>query len=142
MKSRPYSEFILLYKYLDHLRNSNGKLSNSWMSYLDIVEILLNLLRASREGHSELHLSAIRKMIPWCFAHDNLNYARYLLAYVCEMSHLDKEHPEAFKYLRPGGFSGQIGEGNPFGKVNNDQACEQTVNRDKHRRRAAPKDSA
>ena len=77
-------------------------------------------------------------MIPWCFAHDNLNYARYLL----EMSHLDKEHPEAFKYLRSGGFSGQIGEGNPFGKVTVDQACEQTVNRDTHRRRAAPKDLA
>ena len=38
-----YSEFILLYdKYLDYLRNSNGKLSSFWMSYLDIVEILLN----------------------------------------------------------------------------------------------------
>ena len=102
------------------------------MSYLDIVEILLNLLRASREADWELHLSAIRKMIPWCFAHDNLNYARYLLAYVCEMSHLEEEHPEAFKYLRSGGFSVQIGEGNPFGKVPVDKACEQTVNRDTH----------
>lgn len=51
MKSQLYSEFILLYdKYLDHLRNSNGKLSSFCMSYFDIVEILLNLLRASREG--------------------------------------------------------------------------------------------
>ena len=130
-KSQPYSEFVLPYdKYLDHLHNSNGKLSNFWMSYLDIVEILLNLLRASREGHSELHLSAIRKMIPWCFAHNNLNYAHYLSAYVSEMSHLEEEHPEAFKYLRSGGFSVQIGEGNPFGKVPVDQACEETVNRD------------
>ena len=65
MKSQPYSEFIVLYdKYLDYLRNSNGKLSSFWMSYLDIVEILLNLLRASREGDWELHLTAIRKMIP------------------------------------------------------------------------------
>ena len=48
MKSQPYSEFIVLYdKYLDYLRNSNGKLSSFWMSYLDIVEIRLNLLRAS-----------------------------------------------------------------------------------------------
>ena len=100
------------------------------MSYLDIVEILLNLLRASREGDWELHLSAIKEMIPWCFAHDNLNYARYLSAYVSEMSHLEEEQPEAFKYLKSGGFSVQIGEDNPFGKVPVDQACEETVNKD------------
>ena len=132
MKSQPYSEFIVLYdKYLDYcVRNSNGKLSTFWMSYLDIVEILLNLLRASREGDWELHLSAIKEMIPWCFAHDNLNHVRYLSAYVSEMSHLEEEQPEAFKYLKSGGFSVQIGEDNPFGKVPVDQACEETVNKD------------
>ena len=110
MKSQPSSEFIVLYyKYLDDLRNSNGKLYSFWMSYLDIVQILLNLLRASREGDWELHLSAVRKMIPWCFAYDNLNYARYLSAYVSEMSHLEEEHPQAFKYLKSGGCSVQIG---------------------------------
>ena len=131
MKSQPYSELIVLYdKFLDYLRNSNGKLSSFWMSYLDIVEILLNLLRASREGDWELHLTAIRKMIPWCFAHDNLNYVRYLYAYVSEMSHLEEEHPEAFKYLKSEGLSVQIGEGNPFEKIPVDQACEETVNKD------------
>ena len=106
MKSQAYSEFIVLYdKYLDYLRNSNGKLCSFWMSYLDIVETLLNLLRASREGSWELHLSAIRKMIPWCFVHGNLNYARSLSAYVSEKSPLEKEHPEAFKCLKSGGFS-------------------------------------
>ena len=131
MKSQPYSEFILLYnKYLDHLSNSKGKLSSLWMSYLDIVEILLNLLRASREGDWELQLSAIGKMIPWCFAHDNLNYTCSLSAYVSEMSHLEEEHLEAFKYLRSGVFSVQIGEGNPFGKVPVDQGCKETLSRD------------
>ena len=131
MKSQPYSKFIVLYdRYLDHLPNSNGKLSSFWMSYLDVVEILLNLLRASREGNWELHLSTIRKMIPWCLAHDNLNYARYLSAYVSEMSYLEEEHPEAFKHLQSGGFSVQIGESNPFGKVPVHQACEETVNKD------------
>ena len=47
------------------------------MSYFDLVEILLGLLRASREDNWALHLSSIRQMIPWCFAYDNLNYAKY-----------------------------------------------------------------
>ena len=131
MKSQAYSEFIVLYdKYPDYLRNSNGKLCSLWMSYLDIVETLLNLLRASREGNWELHLSAIRKMIPWCFVHGNLNYARSLSAYVSEMSPLEKEHPEAFKCLKSEGFAVQKVESNPFGKVPVDQACEETVNKD------------
>ena len=45
----------------------------------------------------------------WRFAHDDLNYARYLSAYVSEMSHLEEKHPEAFKYLKSGRFSVQIG---------------------------------
>ena len=78
--------FQLFEKYMDCLRHENGKLSEFWMSYIDMVEILLGLLRATREGNWELHLSCTRQMLPWCFAYDNLNYARYLSAYVSEMS--------------------------------------------------------
>ena len=46
------------------------------------------------------------------------------------MSYLEEEHPEAFKCLKTGGFSVQVGESNPFGKVPVDQACEETVNED------------
>ena len=53
--------------YLEFLRVGNGSLSTFWLSYLDMVEILLGLLRASREGHWMLHLASIRAMIPWCF---------------------------------------------------------------------------
>ena len=37
--------------YLAFLRVGNGSLSTFWLSYLDMVEILLSLFRASREGH-------------------------------------------------------------------------------------------
>ena len=35
---------------LDFLRNENGALSKFWMSFMDMVDILLNIIRASREG--------------------------------------------------------------------------------------------
>ena len=64
-------------EYLDFLRHDNGNLSEFWMSYVDIVgDILLGLLRASREENWHLHLSAINKIIPWCFACDRAKYAR------------------------------------------------------------------
>ena len=131
LSSQTFSEFMALYDtYLEYLRSSNGKLSSFWMSYIDIVEIMLNLVRASREGHWELHISTAKQMIPWCFAYDNLNYARYLSAYLSEMSHLKETHPETYEYVKSGGFSTKIGDKNPFGRIPIDQACEETVNKD------------
>ena len=73
-------------EYLDFLRHDNGNLSAFWMFYVDILgDILLGLLRASREGNWHLHLSAISKIIPWCFAYDRAKYARYLPAYLTKM---------------------------------------------------------
>ena len=129
-KHEQFKNFIqseLFHRYLDHLRYNNGNLSTFWMSYIDIV---LGLLRSSREEDWSLHLSSIREMIPWCFAYDHLNYARYLSAYLSQMSHLKQEHPEVHEHLASGGFSVQIGGENTFGRIPVDQTCEETVNKD------------
>ena len=90
------------HQYLDLLRNDNGKLSSFWMSYVDMVEIILGLLLSSREGDFQLHLASIRAMIPWCFSYDRLNYARYLPIYYAQMSNLD--HPVCMLTLCKGGL--------------------------------------
>jgi len=74
-------KFMLLKftEYLDFLRKDNGSLSAFWMSYVDIINLLLDTVRASREGNWDLHLASIRGIIPWCFAYDHCNYARYPL---------------------------------------------------------------
>lgn len=77
-------------------------------------------------------------MIPWCFAHDNLNYASYLSAYVSEMSHLEEEQlffpnssfPRYFQISQIWRIFSPDRGSNPFRKVPVDQACEETVNRD------------
>lgn len=115
--------------YLDSLRNRPG-LSAFWMSYLDITDIMLGLIRASREGNWMLHLACIRKMIPWCFAYDKLNYARYLSYYYATMTQLSENHPEVHAHFMQGGFSVQIGRRNPFGRIPVDQTIEETVNKD------------
>ena len=82
--------------YLDFLRTENGDLSTFWMSYVDMVEIVLGLVRASREGDLEHHLMSIRAMIPWCFAYDRLNYARYLPYYFATMCCLSMDYPDVY----------------------------------------------
>jgi hypothetical protein len=50
-------------------------------------------IRATRQVDWDLHLSSFRSMIPWFFACDKVNYARYGSAYWLEMTSLEKTHP-------------------------------------------------
>ena len=83
--------------FINFLWNNNGDLSAFWMSYIDMVTVLLGLLRASREGNWDLHVACIRYMLPWCFAYDKINYARCLSVYYAEMSRLYETHPDAYE---------------------------------------------
>ena len=78
----------LFSEFREHLMNDCGPLACYWSSYMEMVEIVLNLVRASREGNWQMHLAAIHDMIPWCFSYDRINYARYLSTYYAEMTHL------------------------------------------------------
>ena len=116
--------------YIEFLRGGNGNISTIWLSYMDIVDIFLGLIRASREGDWMLHLASIHVMIPWCFAYDRLNYARYLPYYYAKMSQLPTTHPDVHVEFMQGGFSVQLGSNNPIGRIPVDQTIEEMVNKD------------
>jgi len=117
--------------FLSHLRCDNGELSAYWMSYIDLVEnVVLGLLRGSHEGNWDLHLNAIRSLIPWCFAYDKINYARYLTVYYAEMVSLPENKPDVYQAFSAGQFSVQLSGFNTFGRIPVDQAPEVTVNKD------------
>ena len=56
---------------------------------------------ATREGWS-LHMCYIREMLPWVFASDKTNYARYLTVYWCEMMLLPWTYLHANAVLESG----------------------------------------
>lgn len=64
-----------------------------WLMYIEMVQILLLFIRATRENNWELHLSAVRLMLPWFFVADRIHYARYGAIYWLEMSCLENTHP-------------------------------------------------
>ena len=85
-------------QYLEHLRHDNSKLSAFQMSYIPLIgDVLLGLIRASREGNLLPHLYAVHHMFPWCFAYDKFNYTRYLLVYYAQMANLPVEHPDVHR---------------------------------------------
>ena len=116
--------------YQNVLCQNHGQLAQFWMTYIDMVEILLGLLWADREGDWNLHLACIRRVIPWCFALDKVNYARYLPVYYAQMTQLDKACPGLYQHFQQGYFSVQLRQGNRFSRIAVDQTTEETVNKD------------
>ena len=106
LQSQVLPQVMTMWKeFLNYLRHNNGELSAFWMSYMDRVEgIVLGLLRASREGDWDLHLHSVGMMIPWCFAYDKVNYARYLTPYFAQMTNLDQTNPEVQRAFKTGSF--------------------------------------
>ena len=101
-----------------------------WTSYLEMVQLLLLFLRATREGHWELHLSSIRDMIPWFFSYGRINYSRYLPIYYLEMIDLQTTHPFVYWHLLDGEFAVKRQDYHGFALTACDQVIEQTYNRD------------
>lgn len=64
-----------------------------WSMYIEMVQILLLYIRATRTSNWDLHLSTLRSMIPWFFATDRTNYSRYAPCYYLEMKCLHQTHP-------------------------------------------------
>ena len=75
-------KLLLFQEYLVAIGNDTP-LTAFWTSFLDMAEITLGLLRAAREGYWLLHLASIHAMIPWCFAYDKVNYARFMYMSQC-----------------------------------------------------------
>lgn len=69
-------------------------------------------------------------MIPWCFAYEKVNYARYLPVYLAEMINLQTDHPGVHQGLMAGHFSVQLSEGSTLGHLPVDKTAEVTINKD------------
>jgi len=70
--------------YKEFCHENNGPMKIFWNSYLDMVKLTLCFIRATRKGNWKLHLNCVKDVLPWFFAYDHTNYARYLLyIYTC-----------------------------------------------------------
>ena len=58
-----------------------GDLPKFWLTFLEMCELLFNLIFATRSGHWSLYLVSLRQALPWFFAYYRPNYSRYLTAH-------------------------------------------------------------
>ena len=115
-------------QYLNKLRSNNGTMSPFLMSCVDLTSLMLDFIIASREEDWTLHLISFSSLIPWCFAYNRNNYAKYLPWFFVQMINLPATQPDVHEYLADGNFS--TGKDNPFGCILMDQTIEKTINKD------------
>ena len=94
-----------------------------------MVSILLQFIKAERTGNWKLHLSATAAMLPYFFAMGRPNYARWLSAYLCDMTQFEAEHPQTYREFVNGNHAVSHSK-QPFAQVWTDVALEQSINAD------------
>ena len=125
-----FQELVLELKEFSSMRSCESPTFQYWMTFIQMVETLLSFIRATRTGDWNLHLASVRQMLPWFFAYDRVNYARYLTVYWLEMLNLGKTHLAVQEEFLDGNFVVQQQTNLSFSQTAMDQTIEQTLNRD------------
>ena len=84
------------------VESNGGDLRKFWLSFLNMVNVLLFTLYATRSFYWNLLLDCVREVTIYAFAYENYNYARYLPAFLGEMMALETTHPEVYKDFQEG----------------------------------------
>ena len=56
-----------------------------WKITMKLEEIVLTFVLALREGNFKLYIETVEKLIPWFFAFNHTNYARWLPIHLRDM---------------------------------------------------------
>ena len=122
------NDFLDIKKRFRNKENENS-LQQFWISFLDMVDTLLNTIYAVRCGNWDLLLESIRDIIPFFFAYDHINYARYMTVMLADMLSLPEKFPEIYSEFIKGNFAAQISDGS-FSRSETDKVIEMTLNKD------------
>ena len=118
-----------LYDYQEAERQ-RSEMWRFWNSFLSMVDNILSILYATRTGDWILYIESIRSFLPWAFAYDRQNFARYLTLHLMEMVNLEENHRCIYDDFMKSNFSVQMSDYNTFGRLEADKVIETTINKD------------
>ena len=102
--------FTLYENFKQDIRSGNyGKITQFWVVYcLDIIMANQHLLHmAVQENDFFLRLHGLKYLLPFCFALNKQNYARYGSFYIHSLENLDNAHPGCRELIQEKGLSVQ-----------------------------------
>ena len=91
---------------------------------------MLSTIYSTRSGDCKLLLECIRRILPYTFPFDNINYALYLSVMLGHMLQLPNDFPDVYKELLGGKFAAQVTESYKFSRIKTDKVIEMTLNKD------------
>ena len=118
---------------LRKFKTSGKENSDSFMFYEEyptMAHILLNYVRAERDGIWDLHLSSVTQMLPYFFAFDRINYSQWISVYLVDMRLLPQTASAVHKELVKGNHPVKRTSNSKFDQVWTDMGIEQTINRE------------
>lgn len=95
-----------------------------WYTAMQLQLLLLMFLKSIRVGNFKLYIDALAKMIPWFFAMNHTNYARWLPVHLLDMRQLSQTAPSVASKFEDGHFTVKKTPRN-FSRMAIDQAHEQ-----------------
>lgn len=95
-----------------------------WEITLNLELLVLQLVRATRTGAVQLYIQALSRLVPYFFALDHHNYARWLSVHIRDLLSLPSEHPLLWEEFEAGNFVAAKSH-KRFSKMALDQAHEQ-----------------
>ena len=104
-----------------------------WDTYIEMVQLLLQFIRAERDGCWELHLATVSRMAPCFYAMDRTNYSRWLPVYLLDMHQLPQKFPEVYEEFLKGNHAVSRST-QPYSRVWTDMTLEQSINLDSKKR--------
>ena len=106
-----------------------GKTAQFWMTYLDLIRVQHYAHTAVQENNFQLRLYAWQFFLPYYFALNKTNYARYGSYYVEAMKSIEERYPGLKQLLEEKGLS-VLAQDRHNVRTAIDQRGEQTINRE------------
>lgn len=71
-----HSQFFESFNNFRNEKAAKNETFKYWDQYCDMVELLLDCVKADREGNWNLHINVVKRMIPYCLLFNHYNYVR------------------------------------------------------------------
>ena len=116
-ESAEFKEYVNKLHDFEEALMSESVMWRFWKSYLDMWELFLCIIYATRSGDWELYVESIRSILLWVFAYDRQNYARYPTLHFMDLLNLEENYPSVHCEFIKSSFAVQMSSDNPFGKM-------------------------
>lgn len=82
-----------------------GKTSRLWLSYMNHISLILNLIHAVKVSNISLYTECLHRIADLFFSFNSQNYARYLSFFPAFLANIEETHPGSLTLLENGAIS-------------------------------------